>query len=196
MDPAPQTVSITVQVPVTDITAEGIERAVVALALAAVLNTKDVAYDEDGEPHARYDDALIKKMRGMVETALMERVTAVVDAQAPAIVADVLTQPFQPMTKWGERAGPVTSLREMIFNHGSRWLESDVDNDGREISGYHSGVRVKRLHWLVRSEVERIFKAELFEESKKVAAEIKPVIAKTFTTAVAETVNRMLGVTK
>ena len=189
-----QTISVTVQVPVTNLTAEAIENAVIAQALAAVLGTKGIGYDEDGEPFARYDDTTIKKMRAMVEAQLSTRVEKMVADLGPTLVSDVLNAEFQPMTAWGEHSGPPTTIRHMVYNYARSWLDGDVQENGAEIRGYYGGAKVKRLHFTIRAEVDKFFKTEADAVVKQITAEVKPAIAARLTAAVAESVNRILGV--
>lgn len=189
-----QTISVTVHVPVTNLTPEAIENAVIAQALAAVLGTKNISYDEDGEPFARYDDTTIKKMRAMVEAQLSTRVEKMVADLGPTLVSDVLNAEFQPMTAWGERSGPPTTIRQMVYQHARSWIEGEVQENGQEIRGYHGGPKVKRMHWLIHAEVENFFKKEATDVVKQITAEVKPAIAARLTAAVAESVNRILGV--
>lgn len=191
-----QTVSITVQVPVTSLTAEAIESAVIAQALATILGTKGITWDEDGEPHAHYDDALIQKMRAKIEEKLSTRVEAMVAEVGPTLVSDVLNAEFQPMTAWGERSGPPTTIRHMVYNYARSWLDADVQENGAEIRGYYSGPKTKRLHFTIKSEVDRFFKSEVDAVVKQIVAEVKPAIAARLTAAVADSVNRILGVSK
>ena len=82
----------------------------------------------------------------------------------------------------------------MVGEFAVAWLHEKVDQNGRN-DGY-GDKSSHRVHWLIRQEVERAFKEELRAAVNEVSAEIKPTIAKTFTAAVAETVNRLLGVSK
>lgn len=190
----PQTISITVEIPAINMTAEALERAVVAQALATVLQTKDISWDEDGEPFVRFDDTMIKRLRAEVSDQMSKRVTALVDQTGPTLVADVLNAEFQPQTPWGEPAGKPTTIREMVYTYAKGWLDADVQPDGRPIVGYYSGPKMRRLHWMIHAEVEAFFKKEAADVVSKITAEVKPAIAQRLTAAVAESVNRILGV--
>lgn len=192
----PATIPVTVNIPVTDLTAEAIEEAVINRCVAKVLGTDSEGYDEDGELYRKYDDALIKRMRAATENLIVERIGVVVEKNGDTFVADVLNGQFQPMNEWGEKKGAPTSIREMVYKHARAWLDMGVKPDGSAVDRYYSGPQIRRLHWLVSSEVAAAFKGEIGEQVKAVAAEIKPAIAKQFTAAVAETVNRLLGVSK
>ena len=186
-----KTVSITVEVPVTKLTAEEVEDRVVARIAAQVLG---IETDEDGEPSV--SDAFIKKLRAQVAEQVEKRVIAQVDAIGPTLVSDVLNAEFQPMTTWGDKSGPPTTIRAMVFAHAKEWLTEPVQQDGTRIQGYYTGTKVHRLQFLVRSEVESWFKKEAAAEVAKMAAEVKPVMAQRLSAAVGEAVTRALGLTK
>ena len=197
MEPAPQTISITVQVPVTNLTAEAIEAAVIARVLAAVLPTQGEAYDEQtGESYTRFDPSYINKMRATADAKMAALVEQLVAKNGEAFVADILNGEFQPMTAWGERSGPPTTIRHMVYQHARSWIDGEVQENGQEIRGYYNGTKVKRLHWLIHAEVQKFFAAEAKEVVAKIAAEVKPLIAGQLSAAVTETVGRLLGVSK
>ena len=186
-----KTVSITVEVPTTKLTADEIEDRVIARIAAEVLG---IDADENGE--LTVSDAFVKRLRGQVSEQVEKRITAQVDAIGPTLVADVLNAEFQPMTAWGDKSGPRTTIRAMVFAHAKAWLTEEVQPDGSKVQGYYNGTKVHRLHFLVRSEVEGWFKKEAAAEVAKVAAEVRPEMSKRLSAAVGEAVTRALGLAK
>jgi|DEB19_MinimDraft_3_1074340.scaffolds.fasta_scaffold138050_1 hypothetical protein len=186
-----KTVAITVDVPVVSLTAEEIEARVIERVAAQVLGT-DI--DDDGE--VTVSQTFIKHLREQVREKVESRIIAQVDAIGPTLVSDVLNAEFQPMTTWGDKSGPPTTIRAMVFAHAKEWLTEPVQPDGSRIQGYYNGTRIHRLQFLVRSEVESWFKKEAAAEVAKMAAEVKPVMAQRLSAAVGEAVTRALGLAK
>ena len=186
-----KTVAITVEVPVISLTAEEIEKRVVERIAAQVFG---IDTDEDGETVV--SPAFVKRLREQVAEKVESRIIAQVDAIAPTLVSDVLNAEFQPMTTWGDKSGPRTTIRAMVFAHAKAWLTEEVQPDGSKIQGYYNGTRVHRLQFLVRSEVEGWFKKEAAAEVARMAAEVKPMMAHRLSAAVGEAVTRALGLAK
>ncbi len=186
-----KTVTISVEVPVTNLTAEEIENRVVARIVAQVLG---IETDEDGE--FTVSDAFVKKIRAQVAEKVEARIIAQVNAIGPTLVSDVLNAEFQPMTSWGDKDGPPTTIRAMVYRHAKAWLTEEVQPDGGKVPAYHNGPKIHRLTFLVRSEVENWFKKEASAEVAKMAAEVKPEMGKRLSAAVGEAVTRALGLAK
>lgn len=188
------TIPITVNIPVDDLSPEAIRAAVIALAANRILGVTNSEHeDEDGntwtQEHADYRDM----MRREVEQAVERKVHEAVEAEVPATVREVLHAEFQPMDRWGEKKGQKTTIRDMVHDHATKWLEEMVDSKGQ--TGYsREGMHRTRLAWLVLHYVEESYNRELRTVVDTVTAEIKPALRDRLSVAVSETVSRLLGV--
>lgn len=196
MDPtAPKTVALTVNVPISDLSPDAIREAVINAAVREVLGIRVVVnIGEDGDESFTETNDTLRAFRARVQAQVETSAKDIVAANGAAFVNDILSREFQPMTSWGETKGKPQTIRSMVGEFAVAWLHEKVDQNGRN-DGY-GDKSSHRVHWLIRQEVERAFKEELRAAVNEVSAEIKPTIAKTFTAAVAETVNRLLGVSK
>lgn len=184
-----QTVALTINVPLSDLSPEAIHDAIIAAAVDRVLGvgtrTKN---DEDGTPYEVADNRRLDQMRKEVRDITTARIEAVVAEKVPAIVSEALEGTFQPTTSWGEKKGEPTSMREVILKTATTWLSETVD--GRGEKNYNG---VPRARWLMQQSVESVFNKELKAEVDKAAAEIKAGLVGKVSTAITETVARLVG---
>lgn len=171
------TVTLSVEVPLSDLTPESVRAAVI-----------EAAVDRLFEADPFEDSPFMRTMREQVRQKVGERVTAVVDARVPAIVDDVLTAKFQPFDPWGEARGEETTLRQMIYNRAHRWLSESIDSSGQT----HGSNRRPRIHWLVAGAVEDCFKKELATEVKKAADEVRAALVGKVSAEITKTVSALL----
>ena len=188
-----QTIPITVQIPLDDLTPEDIRAAVIAEVADRVLGRRNITrQEEDGEEYTVPDYTILHEMRVDAQKEVSAAIKTVVDTQVPAEVERVLSGTFTPMTTWGDRAGPPTTIREMIGGHAKRWLEEMVDRRDGQVRGYSDNGKVARLHYLIAKEVDAAFDATLKAEVAKVGTEIKTLMAGKINAAIAEVVNRIV----
>lgn len=192
------TIPITVQIPVTNLSAEAIEEAIIRASVNRVLGiTTRFVTDEDGDNEEEIPDTrALDRMKAEVERQVGERIAEVVAAEVPATVREVLNGTFQPMTRWGEKDGGPTTIRDMVHGYAKKWIDEAVDARGESQQYRTDGVRRPRLHWIVMQHVEEAYKATLKAEVDAVAGEIKPMLRAKLSEAVSETVSRLLGVSK
>lgn len=195
-----QTVALTVNVPIADLSPEAIERAIIDAAVNRVLGIAPRAtYDEGGEYTGDVPDTrALDRMRAAVAEAIGQRTKAMVEERVPAVIDEALGATFQPMTAWGEPAGKETTLRAMVYEYAKSYCETRVraDNGEPDPHNYHGGGKTNRLHWIIRKQVDEYVTTGLRDELKSVADEIKPALRERLSAAVSETVNRLLGVAK
>jgi hypothetical protein len=188
-----KTIPITVEIPLSDLTPQAIHDAIIAAAVDRVLDIHDdMSEDEDGNVARRMNDRYLRTLREQVRTTCEAKIRAIVDQKAPEIVDDVLRGEFQPTNIYGERRGETTTIREMVMGMAKTWMETMVDQNG-STSGYGDN-RHPRLQWVLRKEIDKAMTDTLAAEVKAAAAEVKPMIAGKLSGAIAETINRILGV--
>jgi len=187
------TVSLTVEVPLGDLSPESVREAVIEAAVEKVLGI--VHYndtDEDGHPVRRTDDRAYDEMRRTVQSLVEKRVRDVVEEKVPIVVDETLRTSFVPTNKYGERKGEPCTLREMIGDHAAEWLKETTDAQGRV--GYNSDKsKNTRVYWAVKKEVDAAFLATIKSETDKIAAEIKTQMSGRINAAITEVVTRIVG---
>ena len=189
-------IPITVEIPLDNLSPEAIRAAVIETCVDRVFGvTTRHGTDEDGNEWSREDAPVFREMRDAVSREVMARVADAVAAEVPLTVRDVLSGEFQPMDRWGEKKGTKTTIRDMVHDHATKWLEEAVDAKGQ--TGYsREGAHRTRLAWLVLHYVDEAYNRELRAVVDGVTAEIKPALRDRLSMAVSETVSRLLGVSK
>ena len=189
----PKTVTLTIEVPACNMTPEVMEEAVVTEAVRQVLGIRtEIRHDEDGEEYEAEVNDTVKAYRARVEAEIATQTRAMVASVGPQFVTDILEGGFTPVDQYGN-AGKPTTLRRSVSEYAREWLEAKVDRNGSTATYYDSN-GITRLHWLVRQEVERAFKAELQTMIAETAATIKPEIARQIREAVGTAINAAIGV--
>lgn len=189
-----ETIPITINLPATDLSKEALEKAAVNHVVSMILESKIVRrYDEygDGYHYEEMEGDAIKGLRGRATEIVEDKVKAVVEAEVPKVVQEVLDGEFHPVTRYGDKKGP-TTLRTLIAETAEKWLEASVDARSGESPSYNRP-KSRRLEYLIRSEVDRLYKETIAAETKKIGAEIKKQMSGKINAAIADVVNRIVG---
>lgn len=160
---------MTVNINVPDLSEDEIEKAIINAATAKVLGSfLEECEDEDGS-YPRWNEARLAAMRKEVQERVNKQIDDLVKKVAPEIVDAALNAEFTPTNEWGEARGKPTTMRALIATYAKSWLETKVDDNGRE--GYDA--RRVRLQWIVAKEVEQQFATKLRAEAEKAAEMVK-----------------------
>lgn len=178
------TVAITVNVPITNITADEIRAAAVAAAVDRILGITLVC-DEDGDPTE--DDALIRQLRAQATKLAHDKIIAATDATIPKVIEEVLTSPFIPTNAYGERKGAPTTLREQIAGQVKAYLGEKIDSYG---SPHYNGS--PRLTLLVQKHIAEAFSAGLQAEVAAATATFRAGLKDRLSVSIAEAVANLL----
>lgn len=161
--------TLTVNINVPDLSEDEITKAIINAATAKVLGSYVEECEDDEGSYPRWNEAQLAAMRKEARDSAMRQIDDLVKKVAPDIVNDVLNAEFTPTNEWGEARGKPTTMRALIATYAKSWLETKVDDNGRE--GY--GVGRVRLQWIVAKEVEQQFATKLRAEAEKAAEMVK-----------------------
>lgn len=139
---------------------------------------------------------IIATMREAAKAQATSMVQDAVKAQLPDLIEEAIGSKFRPMTAWGEPSGPETTLREMAWKYAKDYVEGTVKPNGEEPDRYYGGPRVRRLDYIIRTEVAAATKDTIGALAKEAADAIKPEVRRKITESVAAIVSRVLGVEK
>jgi len=201
-----RTMQITVTVPeFSELMEEDIREAVLAACVDRVLG--NFVSDEDELIEGRRGDdpsdfapsrkklegAFLKKLREQVEQHALSTVKGAVEKCVPALVDEVMSGTFQPVTKWGDVDGGPTTLRAMIGKFGTDYLNVTVDAKGNPGTYDAQNSKVTRLHFLLGQMVPQVYTAQMKGFVEEQAAEVKRAFANRVSGEITETVQRLLG---
>lgn len=107
-----------------------------------------------------------------VRRAVEQRITEHVDDQVGHLVREVLSEPFQPMTPWGEKRGDETTVREEIRKKVEAWFSAPARRDS--FSGRSDRDTLQGLvEEITKSVMDKELKAEVDRVRREVSAEIR-----------------------
>lgn len=140
------------------------------------------AYDPNGDPlgHQSLEQAIVieaarvvldGELGNRVREQLGKAITAQVEQRAQEIVEQVLTEPIQRTTPWGEAQGTPTTVREIVRMTIERWLQMSRSNDRFSSSG-----APRSLADLIDAEVKSVMTKELQGEIARVKKEVAQTI--------------------
>uniref|UniRef100_A0A6M3K983 Uncharacterized protein n=1 Tax=viral metagenome TaxID=1070528 RepID=A0A6M3K983_9ZZZZ len=75
-------------------------------------------------------DEISERVSEDIRNKLFTKAEAQVDITVAAIIEEVTTQVFQPVTSWGEPNGEPTSIRGMMEKSIKDWWNTNVDRQG------------------------------------------------------------------
>jgi len=184
-------INVTIEVPEF---ADGeLRKAIINKAASLVLEQEEVVrYDADDNEWTELTPGLLGKMRVEAGNQAQAAVKAVVDAEVPQVVREVLDGTFTPMSRWGEPQGEPTTIRAMAGEEAQRWLTEQTDRRGR--TGYSTdGPKKPRLHWMVAEMVDSAWKEHLRSEAAEVAKQVKAKLNEKLSEDVAKAVRGLLN---
>lgn len=126
---------------------------------------------------------IVESMKPLIET----RIETIMNEQ----INKVFTEPFQPVTRWGEPKGESTTIRDMIADEAKEYWSKNVDDSGKVNDGY--GTKTPRSIYYARKVMEDHYRTELATEVKTMAAEMKARIPATIAEEISKTVTKYLN---
>ena len=188
-----ETVALTVNVPLGDLSSDTIREAVIAAAVDRVLGvTYYTTEDEDGNVFSKKDDRVYNELRREVQKIVTDTIRSTVAARVPAVVDEVIHAPFVPTNAYGEHKGAPITIRELIADTAKAWLLEKVDSNGAT-NGY-SDKSFPRLQWMIRRDVDDAFKATVKAETDRIGADIKAQMSGRINAEIKAVVDRIVGV--
>lgn len=178
------TVAITVNIPITDITAEKIHEEAVRVAVERILGIT-VYHDNDGDEQE--DLTLLIQLRAQATKLAHDKIIAATDATIPRVIEEVLKSPFIPTNPYGECKGGPMTLREQIAGQVKVYLGEKIDNYG---TPRYDGS--PRLNTLVRKHIEEAFADGLKAEVAAATAAFRAGLKEKLATSIAEAVANLL----
>lgn len=154
---------------------------------------------EIGITNEQIIDTIVDKLTEEVRESILAGVCKDVTKKAQDQISDALnavvtetafkaleTQ-FQPTDQYGDKSGPVTSVREIFWKKTIAWWDQKVDNEGKPSNGYYA--KCTMAQWHAEKAVEAAVKKELTENLQKIISDAKQQIA----TAITETITQMVA---
>lgn len=127
--------------------------------------------------------SLVDKMKPMIEGRINEIMNAEIEK--------VFTSPFQPVTRWGEPKGEMTTIRDIIAKEATDYWSKKVDSsNGKEYTGFGNGE--ERAVYYARKVMSEFYEKELVKTVKKMAEDLKSKIPETIAKEISETVIKHL----
>lgn len=128
---------------------------------------------------ARKIGDLVEKMNPLIQT----RIETIMNEKIEA----VFVAPFQRTTKFGDKIGEPTTIKECIAEEAVKfWTEQVNPINGERHTGY--GDRVSRAEYYARKVMKEHYNKELISEVKAMAEEFKARIPKTVAEEISKTV--------
>jgi len=125
-----------------------------------------------------------------LQRAATERVLRTIDDHVAKVIGEISESPFIPTDKWGQRKGEPVTLRELMANAATRWLEEKVNQHGNT-SGYDN--KISRIEWLAHKTAEEVFKSDLAATVAQIKATIQANIQARVGNEIAQAVARLLS---
>lgn len=133
--------------------------------------TVDLNFNADEDFEHQIIDQVAKQLKDEMRHSVKEEITTsvqdVIRSEVVEVVKQTLCEPIQLRTRWGEKDGKTTTLRDLIMVDVREALEEEVDGKGhnRKQSGYSSYDKdMKRLDWLIQTHVRDVLMKELKKE--------------------------------
>jgi hypothetical protein len=106
-------------------------------------------------------------------------------------VEKVFTMPFQPVNRWNEPKGELTTIRDMISKEAEDYWSTKVDENGK-VSGQYNSAKEPRAVFFARKVMTEYYEKELVQEVKNMASELKNRIPETIAGEITKTVLKHL----
>lgn len=187
---------LTIDIDIPEMSPEEIREAVINAAVEDILGKGFPRDEHDEGDRSESRNWFLKHLRQEVQDRVSKIAGDIVEAETRSMIQEVLTKPFQQYNFYGERKGNPTSLRDLIYKEGIERLGVVVDPDTGRADGYTTRPRIPYVNFLVRKEVDEVFKSELHREVTKAAAEVKAGLVGKVSAAITDTVAALLGLPK
>lgn len=128
---------------------------------------------------------LVDTMKKTIQTRIDEIMTREVEK--------VFTLPFQPVTRWGEKNGEETTIRDLIAKEADEYWKKVVNKNGEPITGYSLDSGSIRAEHYARKVMTEYYNKELVETVKTMADELKKRIPATIGEEITKTVQKHIS---
>lgn len=151
--------------------------------------TGEESWDEI--PFADVVDKKINTVIGNLIESMKPKIQERIDTIMGEQINKVFTEPFQPVTQWGEKKGDPITIRDLIANEAHGYWTTVVDDSGKpNASGY--GNKTPRSVYYAKQVMTEHYNKELVGEVKKMASEMKAMIPVTIAEEISNTVTKYL----
>lgn len=134
--------------------------------------------------HEIMEQRIRSEAHRQVETALGR----LAEQEIGKVMSKAMDLEFQPLTIWGEAAGPRISIRAMMLERAQKWLTEHVNSRGETDTSYGYERNPTRAQWYVRRAVEEVVSHHQSEAIKAIIAETTAQIKGALDAALAEVV--------
>lgn len=141
-----------------------------------------------------FSDVVDKKIDtaiGNLIEQLEPKIQARIDEIMNKKMNDVFVSPFQPLNKWGDKIGEVTTIRDLIALEASKYWTEKVDENGNVSDSYNN--KMSRSTFYAHKVMTEVYDKELVSEVKKLASEMKAKIPATIADEISKTVVKYLS---
>ena len=129
---------------------------------------------------------------GALQNKVEQRVNSIIDERIGAIVDGLLLREFQPLDVFGDKAGPPTTIKEMLATSLQTWWTTPVDAQGKAVPRNSYGHKTSRAEFLVNQVAKEIIDKDLSRELREFTSETEAEIRKRMTVAIAEIINKKM----
>ena len=134
--------------------------AVITIDPAELISPYENEYGDYG-PSSVMDQAvnvLAKKLKKEIGSAVVDRLTAEIDAQISSIVQDALTKEFEPRDECGRSTGSPTTLEQFIRDRAAAWLRNITSASN---NSYNESAGQKWIRQVVEGDLRSIMENEI-----------------------------------
>lgn len=129
-----------------------------------------------------------KQIVSKVMTEAQSKINSAVYEAVKTTCGNALDIKFQPLDKWGDKAGKPTTVREMFYDKAKEWWNQGVDAQGKPCSQY--SVKSTMAQWHAEQAVKGVISTTLNEEMgtiiKNAQTQVKTNIAQAIANFVAK----------
>lgn len=131
--------------------------------------------------------AAIERLVASMESKISERIDSLLNEK----MIEVFERAYQPVDRWGNPVGPMTTVRDRIMDMAESYWMEPVDSGGkRDYSGYLD--RKKRFEWAVERCIADVMNNEIRQAATTLAADLKAKIPQAIGKEISDTVVKYL----
>ena len=151
-------------------------------------------YEQTGEeswqeiPFSSVVDEKIEKSIGNLIDSMKSKIQTQIDIIMLKKIEEVFKAPFQPVDRWGDKKGEVTTIKDMIANEAQDFWAQKVDEDGRRYDGYGSKLTMAQYH--AKKVIKEFYDSQLKIEVDKMVKDFRSKIPETIGQEMAKSVTK------
>jgi hypothetical protein len=127
-----------------------------------------------------------------IHEKILRRIDSIIEEHVGAVIDGLLDKEFQPLDVFGDKAGPPTTIKEMLAKSLQTWWTTPVDAQGKAVPRNSYGHKTSRAEYLVNQIAKEVIDNDLSRELREFTSETKTEIRKQMTAAIAEIINKKL----